>query len=89
MEINQNELAELVQKLITDALVNGGVIEPQTPAVEEVPATPEYLVTVDGTIVDAPVADCDELEELIEAVLEINENAKICVYELNEELGAN
>ena len=47
MDINQNELAELVQKLITDALVKGGIILPQAPVVEEVPATPEYLVTID------------------------------------------
>ena len=89
MEINQQELANLIQTLITDALVKGGIVPAQEAPVEEEPATPLFLVTINGTIVDAPVADEDELEELIEAVLETNKDAKICVYELNEDLGEN
>lgn len=91
MEINQQELANLVQTLITDALVKGGIIPAQEApvVVEEEPATPLFLVTINGTIVDAPVADEDELAELIEAVLETNEDAEIRVYELNEDLGEN
>ena len=90
MDINQQELANLIQTLITDALVKGGIVPAQeVPVVEEEPVTPLFLVTINGTIVDAPVADEDELAELIEAVLETNKDAKIRVYELNEDLGEN
>ena len=90
MDINQQELANLIQTLITDALVKGGIVPAQEAPVEEVEeVTPLFLVTVNGTIVDAPVADEDELAELIEAVLETNEDAEIRVYELNEDLGEN
>lgn len=90
MDINQQELANLIQTLITDALVKGGIVPAQeAPVVEEEPATPLFLVTINGTIVDAPVADEDELAELIEAVLETNKDAEIRVYELNEDLGEN
>ena len=91
MDINQQELANLIQTLITDALVEGGIVPAQEApvVVEEQPPTPLFLVTINGTIVDALVADEDELAELIEAVLETNEDAEIRVYELNEDLGEN
>ena len=88
MEINQAQLAELVQGLITDALVKGGIIPATAATATEpvpVPPTPEFLVTVNGEVVGATIADEDELNQLISATKAANRNAVINVYELSEE----
>jgi len=87
MNIDTQELAELIQGMINNALVQGGFIQPaaevQAPAV--VLPTPEYLVTVNGEVVGATIADDDELFDLIQSVKGANSDAKVNVYILDNE----
>ena len=78
---NQQELASLIQTLINEALVKGGVIsEPVEPEPEPTPAEPEFFVTVNGEVVPAGIADEDELQSVITAVAETNPNANVTIY---------
>ena len=86
MNVDTQELAELIQGMINNALVQGGFIQPaaevQAPAPVVLP-TPEYLVTINGEVVSATIADEDELYDLIQSVKGANSEAKINVYILD------
>jgi hypothetical protein len=85
MNIDTQELAEMIQGMINNALVQGGFIQPTAEVQEPVKVlpTPEYLVTVNGEVVGATIADDDELFDLIQSVKGANSDAKVNVYLLD------
>lgn len=88
MTTNPTDLADLIHDVVTDILRGAGVTLVEVTTAqgpeeepEEAPApTPEFMVSVNGTGVTEPVADADELRDVIQATAEVNPNAEIEIY---------
>jgi hypothetical protein len=79
MSTNQ-ELEELITSIVS-TIINGGTVTVEENVQEEEEVqVPEFLVTVNGQVVTEPVADEDELKEVILAVSEANPDADVQIY---------
>lgn len=83
-----DKLAGMFQGMINKALSDAGIIMPVIePEEEEIEIpTPEYVITVNGAVVGATIADDEELDGVIASVREANKDAVIKVYVLDEDI---
>lgn len=87
-----DKLAGMFQSMINKALSDAGIIMPVIEPEEEIEEeeieipTPEYVITVNGAVVGATIADDEELDGVIASVREVNKDAVIKVYVLDEDI---
>ncbi len=82
-----DKLAGMFQSMINKALSDAGIIMPVVEPEEEIELpTPEYVITVNGEVVGATIADDEELDGVIASVREANKDAVIKVYVLDEDI---